>query len=80
LDAGVTYLGADWSTASSINTSYTPGSTFSGVNIPVQFEVTGTSAPEPGTFAIAAIGLTVLLLGLVSPKKAKEAPASVQRM
>lgn len=63
-DTGVSYLGSEWATGTNINTSYAPGSSFSGISYPVEFQVTGTVAsPEPATFggvAIALVGLTTL--------------------
>jgi hypothetical protein len=66
MDTGVSYLGAASSSGSpSINTGYTPGSTFSGAFYPVEFQVTGNvAAPEPATLAgtgLALIGLSIVL-------------------
>lgn len=62
---GVTFLGDQWSSGTSINTAYTPGSSFSGTSLPVEFAVTGTQAtPEPATFgvtALAILGLAVVV-------------------
>src|SRR5207245_574832 len=49
---GVSFQGDFWAPGAAINGTYAPGSNFSGVNIPVQFSVTGSAAaPEPATFA-----------------------------
>ncbi len=63
MDNGVSYVGAGWAAGSSINTTYTPGSSFSGVSYPVEFLVTGNVAtPEPATFAGTGLALVGLLL------------------
>ena len=65
MDTGVEYLGGQWSYGSSIDTSYTPGSSFTGVGYPVEFSVQGTVVtPEPATFAVAGIGLVGLSMAL----------------
>jgi len=61
---GVTFLGDQQAQFTSINTSYTPGSTFSTVVLPVEFSVTGTAAPEPRLSAgigLALVGMAILL-------------------
>jgi hypothetical protein len=55
---GVTFLGDDWSYGSSIDSAYAPGSSFSGATLPVEFQVTGTTAaPEPATLGMCLIAL-----------------------
>ena len=65
---GVSFLGDQWSYGSSIDTAYTPGSSFSGIGFPVQFSVQGTaSTPEPATFAgtqMALVALSTAMRGL----------------
>ena len=64
-DTGVNYLGSAWAYGPSIYSSYTAGSNFSGVNIPVEFRVSGTAAaPEPATFGgtgLVLVGLSLVL-------------------
>jgi hypothetical protein len=63
---GVASLGSSWAPGTSINNLYAPASSFSGVNIPVQFSVVATAAqaPEPATFAgtgLALVGFAMML-------------------
>lgn len=75
MDTGVSYVGAGWAAGSSINTSYTPGSSFSGVSYPVEFQVTGNVAtPEPATFGgvgLALVGVAMALRRIRRTKKAR---------
>ena len=61
---GVTYLGGLQAQFGNIDSAYTAGSNFSGINYPVEFSVTGTptAAPEPNL--LSAIGL--VLTGMVT--------------
>lgn len=74
--SGVTFLGDDWSAGASIDTSYTPGSTFSGTTLPVEFLITGTLAtPEPATFgliggALMGIGIVLSRCRAANPRRA----------
>lgn len=62
---GVTFLGDQWSSGTSINTAYTAGSSFAGTTLPVEFQVSGTVAtPEPASFGLtglALIGIAICL-------------------
>jgi hypothetical protein len=64
---GVTFIEDQWSSGTSINSAYTPGSTFSGTSLPVEFQVTGTAAtPEPATWGVtglAILGAVLFTLG-----------------
>jgi hypothetical protein len=60
---GVAFDGDQMSSASSINASYTPGSSFFGVGLPVEFAVTGTATPEPATFGLLAMALAGVWIG-----------------
>ena len=69
---GVSFLGDQQSQFASIDTAYTAGSTFSGVNIPVEFSVTGTpSVPEPSFFP--AIGLLMVVAVVFHARRRKRA-------
>lgn len=54
---GVAFDGDLLSSAASINASYTAGSNFFSVGLPVEFAVTGTATPEPATFVLLVIAL-----------------------
>jgi hypothetical protein len=55
---GVTFIGDQWSSGASINSAYTPGSSFSGASLPVEFQVTGTAAtPEPATLGVTGVAI-----------------------
>ena len=62
---GVTYLGSQQAQFTDIDATYTPGSTFSPIGYPVEFEVTGTaSAPEPrfdAALGLLFVGAAALL-------------------
>ena len=65
---GVSYLGSQEAQFTAIDSNYTPGSTFSGINLPVEFAVTGTpsdpTGPEPNYAAgigLALVGFAVIL-------------------
>jgi hypothetical protein len=61
---GVSFNGDFWAPGAAINTTYSPGSSFSGNVFPVQFLVTGTvAAPEPATFGVT--GLALMGLGMI---------------
>ena len=63
-DTGVTFAGNYDAAGAGINPAYTAASSFGGVNLPVQFAVTGTAAaPEPSTFIPVGGGLMAVLWG-----------------
>jgi hypothetical protein len=63
--SGVTYLGSQQAQFTDIDNAYAPGSSFSPIGYPVEFEVTGTStAPEPrfdAAIGLLFVGAAVLL-------------------
>lgn len=72
-DTGVSFAGDFNAMGAAINTGCTPASSFNGVNLAVEFSVTGTpsqttsSVPEPGT--LLAMGLGLLLVSFLRPRR-----------
>ena len=62
---GVSFLGSQQAQFTDIDNTYAPGSTFSGISYPVEFDVTGTAAaPEPDLAAgigLALVGFSIML-------------------
>jgi hypothetical protein len=68
--SGVTFLGDDWSYGSSIDTTYTPGSSFSGTTLPVEFSVSGNVvAPEPATLGMSGLVLAGMLALVIRSRR-----------
>jgi hypothetical protein len=61
--SGVSYLGEEEAQFTNLDSAYAPGSGFSAIGFPVEFEVTGTVASTPEPRYEGAIGLVLVGLG-----------------
>lgn len=68
---GVAFLGEQQSQFGSIDAAYTAGSTFSRLNIPVEFAVTGTPSPVPEPGLFPPIGLLIAGLAVLRRRRGR---------
>lgn len=68
---GVSFLGDQQSQFGSIDSAFTAGSTFSPINISVEFSVTGTPSPVPEPSFFAAVGLLMIGMGICQVRNGK---------
>ncbi len=67
---GVAFIGDQWSSGAAINSAYTPGSSFSGTSIAVEFQVTGTAVtPEPATFGVTGLAIAGAVMFTLRKRK-----------